>query len=79
MEKKQSSLQISSPLCCFLQVHFYISKQHKHIHSSRNKCKLHFSLFFTFIVVVFIYLNASITKVKEKMNIRTGEECSAHH
>lgn len=53
------------PLCCFLQEYFYISKQHKHIHSSRNKCKLHFSLFFRFIFV-FIYLNASKTKSQSK-------------
>lgn len=53
------------PLSCILQVHFYISKQHKHIHSSRNKCKLHFSLVFR-IVFVFIYLNASKTKSQSK-------------
>lgn len=69
------------PLCCILRAHFYISKQHKRIHSSRNKCRLHFSFVFRFIFV-FIYLNASETKSQRKKGIDVfiwmAEERSAH-
>lgn len=79
MEKKNNHPCRYLPPSVASYKYIFISVNSTNIHSSRNKCKLHFSLFFTFIVVVFIYLNASKTKVREKMNIRTGEKCSAYN